>query len=104
MNNKANEHCNDDSRPKKPATHDERGAADLERVTDFFEEKELSVDLNAVKVVSETSGGVASTKEDQNQKQLSSIKVKSEDVSFLVSLFNIIITVMSFERKLTFFY
>ncbi|VDQ12774.1 unnamed protein product [Trichobilharzia regenti] len=46
----------DNEKPRKPTTHDERGAADLERVTDYFEEKELSVGLDAVKAVSDTAG------------------------------------------------
>ncbi|KAH8868597.1 Huntingtin-interacting protein HYPK [Schistosoma japonicum] len=37
----------DNEKPRKPTTHDERGAADLERVTDYVEEKELSVGLDA---------------------------------------------------------
>ncbi|XP_018655120.1 huntingtin interacting protein-related [Schistosoma mansoni] len=70
----------DNEKPKKPTTHDERGAADLERVTDYFEEKELSVGLDAVKAVSDTAGDADKA---QKQKQMLKIKVKNEDVSLI---------------------
>ncbi|CAH8677152.1 unnamed protein product [Schistosoma rodhaini] len=70
----------DNEKPKKPTTHDERGAADLERVTDYFEEKELSVGLDAVKAVSDTAGDADKA---QKQKLMLKIKVKNEDVSLI---------------------
>ncbi|CAH8589244.1 unnamed protein product [Schistosoma turkestanicum] len=74
------ENQEDSEKPKKPTTHDERGAADLERVTDYFEEKELSVGLDAVKAVSDTAGDADKA---QKQKQMLKIKVKNEDVSLI---------------------
>lgn len=74
----------DNEKPKKPTTHDERGAADLERVTDYFEEKELSVGLDAVKAVSDTAGDAVAADKAQKQKQMLKIKVKNEDVSLIV--------------------
>ncbi|CAH8680977.1 unnamed protein product [Schistosoma rodhaini] len=73
----------DNEKPKKPTTHDERGAADLERVTDYFEEKELSVGLDAVKAVSDTAGDADKA---QKQKLMLKIKVKNEDVSLIISI------------------
>ncbi|CAH8644471.1 unnamed protein product [Schistosoma guineensis] len=73
----------DNEKPKKPTTHDERGAADLERVTDYFEEKELSVGLDAVKAVSDTAGDAVAADKAQKQKQMLKIKVKNEDVSLI---------------------
>ncbi|KAK4474789.1 hypothetical protein MN116_001908 [Schistosoma mekongi] len=76
----------DNEKPRKPTTHDERGAADLERVTDYVEEKELSVGLDAIKAVSDTAGDAVAADKAQKQKQMLKIKVKNEDVSLIVCL------------------
>nr|CAX71388.1 Huntingtin-interacting protein HYPK [Schistosoma japonicum] len=73
----------DNEKPRKSTTHDERGAADLERVTDYVEEKELSVGLDAVKAVSDTAGDAVAADKAQKQKQMLKIKVKNEDVSLI---------------------
>ncbi|CAH8645987.1 unnamed protein product [Heterobilharzia americana] len=77
------EDSEDNDKPKKPTTHDERGAADLERVTDYFEEKELSVGLDAVKAVSDTAGDAVAADKAQKQKQMLKIKVRNEDVALI---------------------
>ncbi|VEL26854.1 unnamed protein product [Protopolystoma xenopodis] len=69
---------------KRPATHAEKGAADLERVTDYFEEKELSVDLSSLKAVSVES---EIEKKMQKERQLLRVKVKSEDIEIIVRYF-----------------
>ncbi|KAF7256921.1 Huntingtin-interacting protein HYPK [Paragonimus skrjabini miyazakii] len=77
----AEEH--ESERPKKPSTHDERGAADLERVTDYVEEKELSVGLDALTAVSGTAGDASAESKAQKEIQLLKVKVKPEDVEFI---------------------
>ncbi|CAH8842045.1 unnamed protein product [Trichobilharzia szidati] len=73
----------DNEKPRKPTTHDERGAADLERVTDYFEEKELSVGLDAVKAVSDTAGDAVAADKAQKQKQMLKVKVRNEDIALI---------------------
>ncbi|KER25730.1 hypothetical protein X801_08776 [Opisthorchis viverrini] len=70
-------------KPKKPHTHDERGAADLERVTDYVEEKELSVGPDALTAVSGTVGDEGAASKAQKEKQLLKVKVKAEDVELI---------------------
>ncbi|THD23909.1 Huntingtin-interacting protein HYPK [Fasciola hepatica] len=70
-------------KPKRPATHDERGAADLERVTDYVEEKELTVGLDALTAVSSTVGDAGAESKAHKEKQLLKIKVRNEDVELI---------------------
>ncbi|CAL8089949.1 unnamed protein product [Calicophoron daubneyi] len=78
------EETEESEKPKKPATHDEKGAADLEKVTDYFEEKELKVGPDALTAVSGTAGDAAiAASKAQKEKQLLKVKVKSEDVELI---------------------
>lgn len=71
-------------KPRRPATHDERGAADLERVTDYVEEKELTVGPDALTAVSSTVGDAVAESKAHKEKQLLKVKVRSEDVELIV--------------------
>lgn len=67
-----------EDRPKRPATHAERNAAELEKMTDDFEEAEVSAGMtDALKKV---------TGENKHSSApVSKIKIKSEDIDLLVS-------------------
>ncbi|BHF68412.1 hypothetical protein SprV_0301144600 [Sparganum proliferum] len=72
-----------DGKPKKPATHAERGAADLEKVTDFVEETEFSAGFgDAVKAVTNDV-------DKKSTPVLPKIKLKNEDVELLVREFEV---------------
>nr|VZI12780.1 unnamed protein product [Spirometra erinaceieuropaei] len=72
-----------DGKPKKPATHAERGAADLEKVTDFVEETEFSAGFgDAVKAVTNDV-------DKKSTPVLPKIKLRNEDVELLVREFEV---------------
>ena len=76
---------------KKEARHNS-GAADLEKVTDYAEEKEITTDggnLNdAMNAISDRRRKEAE-KKAEHEKQLASVKVKREEVDLIVSEFEI---------------
>jgi NACalpha-BTF3-like transcription factor len=90
----------DTSVNKAPAQskHDS-GAADLEKVTDYAEEKEISAgDLNnAMNAISDKRKKDAEQKAEL-EKKLASVKVKKEDVEMIVNEFEI--TKIKAERVL----
>lgn len=66
-----------EEKSKKPATHAERNAADLEKMTDNFEETEVTAGMtDALKKVTEEKHSAAPAPR---------IKIKSEDVDLIVS-------------------
>ena len=87
------ENDNEDTTTNKASTAGKHnsGAADLERVTDYAEEKEISDDgvlNNAMSVLSDKRRKEADAKAER-EKQLASVKVKKEEVDLLVSEFEI---------------
>ena len=87
------------AKPSASAKHNS-GAADLEKVTDYAEEKEISAgdDLNnAINVISDKRKQEADLKEAK-ERQLASVKVKKEDVELILNEFEI--TKMRAERVL----
>jgi NACalpha-BTF3-like transcription factor len=87
-----------ENKGKKVAKHDS-GAADLEKVTDFVEEAEISsqnID-DAMKVVNDRK--TKETAEKQlKEKELSKIKISKDDVDLIVNEMEI--SRMAAERKL----
>lgn len=80
-----------DSETKTPqANKHDSGAADLEKVTDYAEEKEISAgDLNnAMNAISDKRKKDAELKAER-EKMLASVKVKKEDVDLIVNEFEI---------------
>jgi NACalpha-BTF3-like transcription factor len=84
-----NEPETSDAKTPAPSKHDS-GAADLEKVTDYAEEKEISAgDLNnAMNAISDKRKKDAEQKAER-EKQLASVKVKKEDVELIVNEFEI---------------
>jgi NACalpha-BTF3-like transcription factor len=75
------------------AKHDRSGAADLERITDYAEEKEISAGslnnaMNAMNAISDKRKTNAEQKAER-EKHLASIKVKKEDIEIIVNEFEI---------------
>ena len=74
------------------------GAADLDKVTDYAEEKEISGDLNnAITAISDKRKKDAELKAELERK-LASVKVKKEDLDLVCSEFEI--TKLRAERVL----
>jgi NACalpha-BTF3-like transcription factor len=86
---------NNAASPQAPAAaaqpkHDS-GAADLEKVTDYAEEKEITNDLNlnqAINAISDKRKKDADLKAER-EKQLALVKIKKEDVELLCVEFEI---------------
>jgi len=74
-----------DKKAKKTAKHD-GGVADLERVTDYAEEKELSsADIsNAINIFGDKRNKEAAEKLAKEQ-ELQKIQVKKEDIDLIIS-------------------
>ena len=92
--------ANENDSAKPSARQHNSGAADLEKVTDYAEEKEISAgdDLNnAINVISDKRKKEADLKE-QKERQLASVKVKKEDVELILNEFEI--SKLSAERVL----
>ncbi|VDD76621.1 unnamed protein product [Mesocestoides corti] len=74
-----------EEKSKKPTTHDEKNAADLEKMTDVFEETEVSAGMtDALKKV--TGGEKQSSVPTERAPR---IKIKAEDVDIIVQEFEI---------------
>lgn len=86
------------SKARKAAKHDS-GAADLEKVTDFVEEYEISANSiqDAMKVVSDRKTKEVTEKQEK-EKELSKVKINKEDVDLIVE--ELEISRMQAERKL----
>ncbi|XP_012942543.1 huntingtin-interacting protein K isoform X1 [Aplysia californica] len=69
---------------KKTAKHD-AGAADLEKVTDYVEEKEIAAQdiQDAMRVVSDRQNREAKAKHEK-EKELSKVKINKDDVDLIV--------------------
>uniref|UniRef100_A0A2C9JCQ8 Nascent polypeptide-associated complex subunit alpha-like UBA domain-containing protein n=1 Tax=Biomphalaria glabrata TaxID=6526 RepID=A0A2C9JCQ8_BIOGL len=74
----------DESKGKKVAKHD-AGAADLEKVTDYEEEKEIAAQdiQDAIRVVSDRQNKEAKAKHEK-EKELSKVKINKDDVDYIV--------------------
>jgi len=83
------ENDGNDSTAKSSNKHNS-GAADLEKVTDYAEEKEISAGdaLEAFNVINDKRKQEADLKE-QREKHLASVKVKKEDVELILNEFEI---------------
>ncbi|XP_064645075.1 huntingtin-interacting protein K-like [Lineus longissimus] len=70
---------------KKPAKHDSVGAADLEKVTDYAEEMEISSQSigDAMRVMSDRKVQEANERL-QRERELSKVKIRKEDVDLIV--------------------
>lgn len=71
--------------------HDSKGAADLEKVTDYAEEKEISNDSNlndAITAITDKRRKDADLKAEL-EKKLASVKVKKEDVELICNEFEV---------------
>merc|ERR1711894_585839 len=88
----------DEQKGKKVAKHDS-GSADLEKVTDYVEEEEISHQNigDAMKAMSEKQSQDAAAKQ-QREKELSKVKITNEDVDLIVQEMEI--SRMAAERKL----
>ncbi|BFZ02394.1 hypothetical protein BsWGS_05433 [Bradybaena similaris] len=73
-----------ESKGKKVARHD-AGAADLEKVTDYVEEKEIAAQdiQDAMRVVSDRQNKEAKAKHEK-EKELSKVKINKDDVDYIV--------------------
>lgn len=70
--------------------HDSKGAADLEKVTDYAEEKEISNDMSeAITAITDKRRRDADLKAE-HEKKLASVKVKKEDVELICCEFEVI--------------
>ncbi|VDM30349.1 unnamed protein product [Hydatigera taeniaeformis] len=79
-----------EEKSKRPATHAERNAADLEKMTYNFEETEVTAGMtDALKKV---------TEEKQSATPAPRIKIKSKDVNLIVQEFEI--SSIAAEKKL----
>jgi len=76
---------NSDQNVRKAAKHDSVRAADLEKVTDYVEEKEMvSQNISdAMKLVSDRMTGEANEKK-LKEMELSRIKINKEDIDLIV--------------------
>lgn len=68
---------------KRPAKHEDLGAADLEKVTDFVEEAEMSgaANIDALKAMEKKRA----EQQSAPQQQLPKVKLNKEDVELIVS-------------------
>merc|ERR1711874_11206 len=73
-----------EAKGKKTAKHD-AGAADLEKVTDYVEEKEIAAQdiQDAMRVVSDRQNKEAKAKHEK-EKELSKVKINKDDVDYVV--------------------
>ncbi|VDL60560.1 unnamed protein product [Hymenolepis diminuta] len=79
-----------EEKSKKPATHAERNAADLEKMSGDFEETEVAAGMtDALKKV---------TVENHSEAPVMKIKIKAEDVDLIVNEFEI--SRIAAEKKL----
>uniref|UniRef100_A0A8C4XHD7 Huntingtin interacting protein K n=1 Tax=Erpetoichthys calabaricus TaxID=27687 RepID=A0A8C4XHD7_ERPCA len=70
---------------EKPRKHDS-GAADLERVTDYAEEKEISSsDLETVRYVIGDRRSREQKAKQEREKELAKVTIKKEDVELIMS-------------------
>lgn len=82
---------NEPETTKPQSNKHDSGAADLEKVTDYAEEKEISAsgDLNnAMNAITDKRKKDAELKAER-EKMLASVKVKKEDVEIIVNEFEI---------------
>jgi NACalpha-BTF3-like transcription factor len=91
--------ANESDNAAKTSKQHNTGAADLEKVTDYAEEKEISAGdaLEAFNAINDKRKQEADLKE-QKEKQLASVKVKKEDVELILNEFEI--TKLKAERIL----
>ena len=91
--------ANESDNTSKTSKQHNTGAADLEKVTDYAEEKEISAGdaLEAFNAINDKRKQEADLKE-QREKQLASVKVKKEDVELILNEFEI--TKLKAERIL----
>ncbi|MCL4134347.1 UNVERIFIED_CONTAM: hypothetical protein GTU68_061312 [Idotea baltica] len=70
------------TREKRTAKHDS-GAADLERVTNYAEEKEIKSDANFMSVINDVKRQ-DEVKKMAKEKELAKVSIKKEDVELIV--------------------
>ncbi|KAL1776295.1 huntingtin-interacting protein K [Sigmodon hispidus] len=71
--------------PEKPRKHDS-GAADLERVTDYAEEKEIqSSNLETAMSVIGDSRSREQTAKQEREKELAKVRIKKEDLELIMT-------------------
>ncbi|RXG58648.1 Huntingtin-interacting protein K [Armadillidium vulgare] len=73
---------NKSAKEKKTAKHDS-GAADLERVTNYAEEKEIKSDANFMSVINDVKRQEAVNKMTK-EKELAKVSIKKEDVELIM--------------------
>merc|ERR1711893_5676 len=90
---------NEEPKGKKAAKHDDVGTADLEKVTDYVEEAEISSQSisDAMKVMSDKKAKEA-TEKQLRERELAKIKISKEDVDLIENEMEIPRSVA--ERKL----
>lgn len=89
MSNDADTSTNENQASAAAPKHDSKGAADLERVTDYAEEKEISNDMSqAITAITDKRRKDADLKAER-EKKLASVKVKKEDVELICGEFEV---------------
>lgn len=86
-------------RAKKEKKHDNVGAADLEKVTDYAEEKEIS--SQAIGDAMALIGGKQkkeNAEKAEKEKELAKVKIKKDDVELIMN--EMLVTRIQAERKL----
>ncbi|XP_064101394.1 huntingtin-interacting protein K [Macrobrachium rosenbergii] len=81
-NHEIEEEVETKSKEKKAAKHDS-GAADLERVTNFAEEKEIKSDANFMSVINDVKRQEQTNKLARDQ-ELAKVSIKKEDVEVIM--------------------
>ncbi|XP_065885939.1 huntingtin-interacting protein K-like [Dysidea avara] len=75
--------------PLSQKTHDSVGAADLEKVTDYAPEKEISGDIGKAVSLIEEQESKEKVKKAKKDQELAKIKIRKEDVELIVKEFEI---------------
>ncbi|XP_032809076.1 huntingtin-interacting protein K [Petromyzon marinus] len=81
----AEENCHDEKPAEKPRKHDS-GAADLEKVTDYAEDKEISASSleSAMSVIGDRRSKEQTAKQ-QRENELAKVTIRKEDVELIMN-------------------
>ena len=70
---------------EKEKKHDKAACADLEKITDYEEDKEISTDIGSAISIIEGRRSEENKQKAAREKELSLVKVKREDIDLIIS-------------------
>ena len=76
---------NDEIEKEKKQGHDKAACADLEKITDYEEDKEISTDIGSAISIIEGRRSEENKQKAAREKELSLVKVKREDIDLIIS-------------------